>query len=98
MNIAKCFAIFGDYNKAIENFKKGYEILAKGGFPYKIAQCFEALNDKKNALDYYIQSAEIRKERIGLQDPATQDSISNAKRLAKELWREEELPEWMIGL
>jgi tetratricopeptide (TPR) repeat protein len=81
---------------AIENLKKVFEIEKKGGVPFQIAQSYEDLNDKANALDYYIQSAEIRKERIGLEDQATQESISNSLRLAKELGKENELPEWMI--
>ncbi len=52
----------------------------------------------KNTLDYYIQSANLRKERIGIYKEATQEAISNALRLAKELGREGELPEWMIEL
>ena len=83
------------YDSAIENFKKGYEILHKGGFPYRIAQCYEALNDKSQAIDYYIQSAEIRKEDNGIEHEATQEAITNAIRLAKELNKESELPEWM---
>jgi hypothetical protein len=51
----------------------------------------------KRALDYYIQSATIRKDDpvVGLDDEATKESISNAKRLAKELGKEGDLPEWM---
>ena len=85
------------FDLAIVNYQKGFFIEKKGGFPYKIAQCFEALNKQKKALDYYIQSAEIRKNhpKVGLDDEATQESISNSKRLAKVLGKEEELPEWI---
>jgi tetratricopeptide (TPR) repeat protein len=83
------------YDLAIENFKEGNKILLKGGFAYKIAQCYEALYQNENALDYYIQCSEIRKKDIGLEHKATQESITNAKRLAKELNKESELPEWM---
>ena len=84
-----------NYLDAIENFKKGFEIQQKGGFPFKIALCYEALNEQQEALDYYIQCAEIRKQGIGLEHEATKEAISNAKRLAKELNKEKELPEWM---
>jgi tetratricopeptide (TPR) repeat protein len=85
------------YNLAIENFKKGFEIQQKGGYPFKIAQCYEAVNENEKAIYYYIQSAKIRKDDqdIGLEHEATQESIANAKRLAKELNKESELPEWM---
>jgi tetratricopeptide (TPR) repeat protein len=96
-NIGNTFHILNKYLEAIENFKKGFEISKKGGFSFKIAECYEALNDKENALDYYIQSAEIRKDdpEVGLEAEATQEAISNAIRLAKELGKEGELPEWM---
>ena len=84
------------FEPAIQNLKKAFEIEKKGSIPFAIAQCYEALNDKENTLSYYIQAAEIRKERIGLEDQATQESISNALRIAKELGKEGELPEWMI--
>lgn len=83
------------YELAIENFKKGYQIERKGGYPFNIAKCYEELNEKEKALNYYIQSAEIRKEAIGLEADATQETISNALRLAKELGKEEGVPEWM---
>ena len=97
-NIGNIWKKKGNYDKAIENFKIGYGILIKGGFPYKIAQCYEALNEKENALDFYIQSAEIRKEdpNCGLEAESTKESINNAKRLAKQLDIENELPEWII--
>ena len=85
------------YDIAIENFKKGYQIEQIGGYPFNIALCYEALNDKVNALDYYIQSAEIRKEDqdLGIKADSTQESISNSIRLAIELDKENELPVWM---
>ena len=94
-DIGTLYLNLDEFNKAIVNFQKGLKILHKGGFPFKIAQCYEALNKPSEALEYYIQSAEIRKEDIGIEDEATQDAISNAKCLAKELNKENELPEWM---
>ena len=95
-NIGDTFSKINQFESAIENFKKAFEIEKKGSIPFEIAQCYEALNEKEKALTYYIQAAEIRKERIGLEDQATQESISNALRIAKELGKEGELPEWMI--
>jgi tetratricopeptide (TPR) repeat protein len=86
-----------NFVRAIKCIQKAYIIEKNGRYPLKIAQCYEALNDKKNALDYFIQSAEIRKEdpEVGLEAEATQESISKAIRLAKELDKENELPNWM---
>ena len=92
-NINKSFKRF---DLAIYNYSKGFSIDPKYGFPFNIAQCYEALNQPNEALAYYIQSAEIRKDDIGLDDAATKESIANAKRLAKELNKENELPKWII--
>ena len=84
-----------NYELAILNFEKGFEILKKGGFLYESAKCYESLNEQNKALDNYIQCAEMRKQDIGIEDEATQEAISNAKRLAKLLGKENELPEWI---
>jgi hypothetical protein len=94
-NIGMCLMKSNQYHLAIKNFLKGYNIDKKGGFPFQIAQCHEELNQPNEALDNYIISSEIRKEDIGLEEVATQEAIANAKRLAKELGKESELPEWM---
>ena len=87
------------YTSAIKVFNNGFEIQRKGGYPFKIATCFEKLGNNQEALDYFIQSAEIRKDdpEVGLTDETTIESIENAKRLAKELGKETELPEWIIN-
>ncbi len=66
-------------------------------FPFYIGLCYEELAENENALQYYIQSAEIRKEDpdLGLVADSTQEAIAAAKRLAKELGKEDELPKWM---
>jgi tetratricopeptide (TPR) repeat protein len=96
-NIANCYYELKNYQCAIDKYKKGFITSRKGGFPFQIAQCYEELNEKENALDYYIQSAGIRKEDpvVGLEADATQEAIANAKRLAVELGKEEDLPKWM---
>ncbi len=102
--VATLYFEIGNMNKslnkfvfAIENYQKGFSIHQKGGYPFKIAQCYEELHEKEKALDYFIQCAEIRKEDpgVGIENEATQEAIENAKRLAKELNKGSELPEWM---
>jgi tetratricopeptide (TPR) repeat protein len=97
-SIGEILKKYKNYEKAIVIFQKGYEIQKAGGFPFNIAQCYEALNNKEIALYYYFQSAEIRKERIGIEAESTQESISNAIRLTKELSKENELPNWIKNL
>ena len=96
-NIGNCNYELKFYLLAIDYFKKGFSTLKKGGFPFRIGKCYEALDNKELALDYFIQSAEIRKKdpEVGINDESTKTSIESAKRLAKELGKENELPEWM---
>jgi tetratricopeptide (TPR) repeat protein len=89
----------GNYDNAIEFFKKGYQLdTTAGGFPFNIAICLESLGRKDESMNYFIESAEIRKQWIGLENEATIDAIQNAKRLAIELGKENELPDWMREL
>ena len=96
-NIGNCNFELKYYAEAIDFYKKGFSILNKGGFPFQIGKCYEVLDKKGLALDYFIQSAEIRKDdpEFGLDNERTKDSITNTKRLAKEIGKENELPEWM---
>ena len=82
---------------AIDYLNKCFVNLKKGGVSFKIAECYEALDEKAPALDYFIQSAEIRKDDpdCGIDDESTKTSIENSKRLAKELDKEDLLPKWM---
>ena len=82
------------YNDALENFTKAYDLQKIGGTKFRIAVCQEALGNSLLALENYIASAEIRKEKIGADNPSTMDSVSNAVRLARELNRTAELPAW----
>jgi pentatricopeptide repeat protein len=94
-NIGYIFKQLHKYKVAIKNLKKAFEFEKKGGFPFEIAQCYEAINEKENSLDYYIHSAEIRNQRKGIQDNLTQEAFSNSIRIAKELGKENELPDWI---
>ena len=98
-NIGNCNYELKSYLLAIDFFKKGFSILKKGGFPFQIGKCYEALDNKDLALNYFIQSAEIRRNdtKPGMENESTKKSIESAKRLAKELGKENELPDWMKG-
>jgi hypothetical protein len=51
-------------------------------------------------LDYFLQSAEIRKAdpKCGIDNEQTKISIKNAKRIAKELGKENDLPDWIRAI
>ena len=94
-NIGDCLKKIEKYDLAIDAYNKGFVIQKVGGFPFKIAQCYEALDQFEEALSYYIQAAEIRKERLGLEATETLEAIANAQRIAKQLAKEKDLPKWM---
>jgi tetratricopeptide (TPR) repeat protein len=98
--IGKCKYKLDDFISAIHFFKKGFNISKKGGFPFQIGKCYEALQNKELALEYFIQSAELRKidPEIGIKSEATIDTVKNVLRLAIELERLELVPEWMKNL
>lgn len=94
-NIGDCLKNLEKFVLAIDAFNKGFTIQKAGCFPFDIAQCYEALAQFEEALSYYIQSAEIRKERRGVDATETLEAIANAQRIAKQLAKEKDLPEWM---
>ena len=98
--IGKCNHELMRYLIAIDFLKKGFSTLKKGGFPFQIAKCYEALDNSELALDYYIQSATIRKEdpEGGLEDESTKESIQNILRLAIEMERMEFVPDWIKNI
>ena len=107
-NIALIYKSLKKFKTAIYYLKKSlksFKLLGKDlkyilNCLIEIVECYEALNDQENALDYYILSAEIRKEDpdVGLEAESTIESINNAKRLAKQLNKENELPQWIKNI
>jgi tetratricopeptide (TPR) repeat protein len=99
-DIGLCYQKLDSYQLAIESFLLGYKIQSKGGYLFRIAASYEKLGNKQDALDYFIQSAEIRKNdpEAGLKDEATLESIENSRRLATQLNKIETLPEWIRAM
>jgi hypothetical protein len=85
---------------AIEHFQIGLSINPKWFFPFQIANCMEEVHDLSSSLQYYIQAAETLKDdpEAGMDDKDTIESIQHSKRLAKELDKEDELPQWITEL
>lgn len=42
------------YDKAIDEFKKAYDLNSEAGLLFNIGRCYEKINDKQNALKYYL--------------------------------------------
>ena len=84
------------YKKALYYFKNGFVSNSEsGGFPFKIAICYENLSKPKKAIENYSLSAEIRKKALGIEGDSTQKAIQEAIRLAKETNNLELLPDWL---
>jgi tetratricopeptide (TPR) repeat protein len=96
--IGNCLKELKFYQEAIQSFKLSFEIQKEAGYLFQIGKCYETLSENLNAIEYYIQSAEIRKNDpdFGIEADSTQESIKACIRLAKELGKESELPEWMV--
>ena len=94
--VANLFLENKEYKKALNCFLKGFlSNQDSGGFPFKIAICYENLNQSEEATKNYCLSAEIRKNALGIEDDSTQKAIQEAIRLAKETDNNKLLPDWI---
>jgi tetratricopeptide (TPR) repeat protein len=94
-SIGDCLQKAKKYEDAISKYEKGFILQRAGGYPYRIAECYLAIGDKTEALNYFIQSAEIRKEQIGIEDENTLAAILKSKVLAFEIGQYDSLPQWI---
>ena len=94
--LANLYLTTKNFRKALDYFRKGFiSHPDSGGFPFKIAICYENLNQLEEATKNYCLSAEIRKKASGIEDDGTQKAIKEAIRLAKETNNLELLPDWI---
>lgn len=69
----------------------------RGSYYYSIAESNVGIGKTEIAFYYFVKSAEIRKvdPEVGPEASSTKESIAAAKRLAKEMGKENELPKWI---
>jgi tetratricopeptide (TPR) repeat protein len=98
--LGACSQALNDFYSAIKFFKSAFEKNEKDYILENIARCYELLEQKKEAIKYYIKCSEIRKvdPEFGLGHVSTKASIEHALRLSVELGIENELPEWMKNI
>jgi tetratricopeptide (TPR) repeat protein len=94
-SIGDCLQKMNKFEVAISNYEKGFIFQQAGGFPFRIAECYLALGKTDIALKYLIQSAEIRKGQLGIEDENTRSAIQKSKELALYLNQYEQLPKWI---
>lgn len=65
-----------------------------------MAECYEKLGDGIKAFAFFLESAELRKSdpEIGIDAEATIDTVKNVVRLATELERMEDVPDWIKNI
>lgn len=95
--IGLCLEKTISYESAINFYNKLVPLDKKGLFSFQIAKCLEKLNNNAESIIYFIKSAEVRKDdpEAGPKHRSTLNAINNAVRLAKQLGKEDELPDWM---
>jgi tetratricopeptide (TPR) repeat protein len=103
-NIGNALVKKGDFEKAIENFANCLAIYLNtlgGDHPsvadlyYNIGEMHETKAEYEKALEHYVLSSQIRFKKLGALHNLTKTSIESAKRLAKELGKENELLDWI---
>jgi tetratricopeptide (TPR) repeat protein len=94
----------GEYDKALEYYEKSLAIKLKtlGGEHTDVAHSYNNIGliwknkgEYEKALEHYVLSSQIRFKKLGASHNLTITSIESAKRLAKELGKANELPDWM---
>jgi Tfp pilus assembly protein PilF len=98
LDLGDCFHNSNLFSEAIEMYNEGFSCQEKGIFPFKIAKCLENMKRHNLALDSYLKSVYLRVDSVGLEHESTQESILNVRRLANDLGKMEELPEWMKNI
>jgi tetratricopeptide (TPR) repeat protein len=94
----------GEYDKALEYYEKTLTIHLKtlgeehpdlANSCYNIGIIWKNKGEYDKALEYYVLSSQIRFKKLGASHNLTKKSIESSKHMAKELGKENELPEWM---
>ena len=103
-NIGLTWKTKGEYDKALEYYEKCLAIYLKTlgeEHPYvatsynNIGLAWDSKGEYEKSLEFYVLSSQIRFKKLGASHNLTNKSIENAKRVAKELGKENELPDWM---
>ena len=96
--IGSCYLNLNEINHAIEIFLIALKIRTDGGVLLSLGECQEKAGLYNEALNSYVLSSENRVNNLlnGIENIKTIESIEYAKRLAKKIGKESELPNWMI--
>ena len=103
-NIGFAWMKKSEYDKALDYYEKclAIELKTLGGEHPSVANSYnniglawDSKGEYEKSLEFYVLSSQIRFKKLGASHNLTKTSIESAKDLAKELGKENELPEWM---
>jgi len=94
-SIAICQHNLKKYESAIISYKKSMTADSDINTLFAIANCYLSLKNKTEAFQYFLEGLKNTEENKDQINQELQDRIDIAKRLAKELKKENELPDWM---
>ena len=98
--IGCCYFNLNDFVKAIDNFKLALNVEKDGGILLNLGESQEKLGLMNEALLSYIESAEFRKDNMegGIENVKTIESAKNVVRLAKDMQKLKNIPNWINEL
>lgn len=74
----------GNFEKAVESFKKAYEEWPDGAFLYNIAQSYRELDDYKNALRFYKRFLAVKTDAPEAKKKEVEGHITSLEKLVKD--------------
>lgn len=86
------------FEASITILKSTYQIDKKDIYPFYIGLCHEALKNYNEALNFFIESVELRKDSLGYDDERTELAAQKCIEIAKKIKRIEDLPAWIKDL
>jgi tetratricopeptide (TPR) repeat protein len=95
--IGSCYENIQKYEMSISYYKKGFDLDAKDYFLFRIANCYEALGNYTESFEFNLQFFNLYQEYFeSNQDKSDfEKMIQKTKHWARDLGRENELPDWM---
>jgi len=96
--IGFCYLNLNDLKLCLESFHMSNNMIKTTDAIFGIAKCLESQQKKDIALKHYIESALVFKSTLNSKFDRNHYSIQNAIRIAKDLGKEDELPDWIKEL
>jgi len=93
--LGDCYLKMEIYKNAISNYISSLGFSENGTNNFKIGVCYEKMAEPSKAFYYFIKATELLKSEYGIEDENTIEALNKVKEIAKELNKENELPNWI---